>query len=255
MYIIVTFYVIFGFNSPISSCFHCHSEFHIVPIAPGQTRVLLRQNLPKGPILSTVLSIPFAEPFLQKLVNIWNYHIALEDYSVMQGQAHNVDDLGAPHLALGDLGDDLVSHFYKWKNSAEKNDGSLPFFSQWDGKTLDFKAAVTDKEMAQETSFSVVDDKENVDGQQVGTYGILKSYSQATPHDKYPPVNYQMYKPILALDQMMRKDAPGNPEVVESDSGRLVPAGVMATMTIGAAAYAGAAVAQSMDILPTLLHV
>ena len=64
---------------------------------------------------------------------------------------------------------------------------------------------------AQETSFSVVDDKEYVDGQQVGTYGILKSYSQATPYDKYPPVNYQMYKPILAVDQMMRRDAPGNP--------------------------------------------
>lgn len=100
-------------------------EFHIVPIAPGQSRVILRQHLPKGPILTTALSIPFAEPFLQKLVRIWNYHIALEDYSVMQGQAHNVDDLGAPHLALGDLGDDLVAHFYKWKTSAEKNDGAL----------------------------------------------------------------------------------------------------------------------------------
>ncbi|KAL7532953.1 hypothetical protein ACHAXR_004954, partial [Thalassiosira sp. AJA248-18] len=218
-------------------------EFHIVPISPGQTRVLLRQNLPKGPILSTVLSIPFAESFLQKLVNVWNYHIALEDYSVMQGQAHNVDDLGAPHLALGDLGDDLVSHFYKWKASAEKNDGALPFFAKWDGKAMDFKAAVTDKEMSQETSFSVVDDKENVDGRQVGTYGILKSYSQATPHDKYPPVNYQMYKPLLAMDQMMRKDAPGNPEV-EPKNGSLVMATV--TVTVGAAATVGAAVAQTI---------
>lgn len=231
-------------------------EFHIVPIAPGQSRVILRQHLPKGPILTTALSIPFAEPFLQKLVQIWNYHIALEDYSVMQGQAHNVDDLGAPHLALGDLGDDLVAHFYKWKTSAEKNDGALPFFSKWDGKAMDFKAAITEKDMSQETSFSVVDDKENVDGQQVGTYGILKSYSQATPHEKYPPVNYNMYKPLLAMDQMMRKDAPGNPEYDKSNAkGKLVPAGVMATVTIGAAATVGAAVAQSMDMLPTLLHV
>ena len=93
-------------NSGILTLF---PQFHIIPIAPGQTRVLLRQNLPKGPILSTALSIPFVEPVLEKLVNIWNYHIALEDYSVMQGQAHNIDDLGAPHLALGDLGDDLVA--------------------------------------------------------------------------------------------------------------------------------------------------
>jgi hypothetical protein len=34
---------------------------------------------------------------------IRNYHIALEDDSVMQGQTHNIDDLGAPHLALKDL--------------------------------------------------------------------------------------------------------------------------------------------------------
>lgn len=57
-------------------------EFHIVPIAPGRTRVLLRQNLPQGPILSTILSVPGSGQFLQKLVNMWNYHIALEDYSV-----------------------------------------------------------------------------------------------------------------------------------------------------------------------------
>ena len=33
-------------------------EFHIVPIAPKRTRVLLRQHLPKGPILTTVTGFP-----------------------------------------------------------------------------------------------------------------------------------------------------------------------------------------------------
>lgn len=56
--------------------------------------------------LTTALSIPGADFVLEKLVNLWNYHIALEDYSVMQGQAHNVDDLGANHLSVGDLGDE-----------------------------------------------------------------------------------------------------------------------------------------------------
>lgn len=50
-------------------------EFHIIPIAPQRTRVLLRQYLPRGPILSTVTSFPFVVPLLTILVNNWNYHI------------------------------------------------------------------------------------------------------------------------------------------------------------------------------------
>ena len=61
-------------------------EFHIIPIAPYRTRVLLRQHLPKGPILSTVTGLPGMVPFLTGLVNNWNNHIALEDASVMMGQ-------------------------------------------------------------------------------------------------------------------------------------------------------------------------
>ena len=34
-------------------------EFHIVPIAPHRTRVLLRQHFPKGPILEQVASNDF----------------------------------------------------------------------------------------------------------------------------------------------------------------------------------------------------
>ncbi|KAL7554126.1 hypothetical protein ACHAWF_017544 [Thalassiosira exigua] len=220
-------------------------EFHIVPIAPGRTRVLLRQNLPKGPILSTALKVPSAEKLLTKLVNVWNYHIALEDYSVMQGQAHNCDDLGAPHLAVGDLGDDLVAHFYKWKGAAEENDGSLPFFSRWDGNGLAFKAATDEREVSRDTTFGVVDDGQRVDGRDVGTYGILKSYSQSTPVEKYPPVNYGVYKPLLDLDQMMRRDAPGN-EVDEEENSRLVAAGAMATTLVGTATV-GVAMARAME--------
>ena len=35
----------------------------------------------------------------------WNYNIALEDYSVMQGQAHNIDDLGAKNWKVNAHGD------------------------------------------------------------------------------------------------------------------------------------------------------
>ena len=71
-------------------------EFHIVPIAPGRTRVLLRQNLPQGPILSTILSVPGSGHVLQKLVNMWNYHIALEDYSV----SSNIPSSAILHIAI-----------------------------------------------------------------------------------------------------------------------------------------------------------
>jgi len=91
----------------------------------------------------------------------------------------DVDDLGTPHLARGDLGDDLVQSLYKWKSYAGKNDEALPFFSKWEvGKDLTFKAAIIEKDMSSETSFAVVDDGECVDGKNIGTYGILKSYSQ-----------------------------------------------------------------------------
>ena len=103
-------------------------EFNIIPLGPHRTRVLLRQRFPKGPILSTLLNVPGFSALLTYLVRSWNpnpnpdpnpnpspspdpnpnpspnpsqvrswnYQIGVEDYSVMQGQAHNINDLGAP---------------------------------------------------------------------------------------------------------------------------------------------------------------
>ena len=167
----------------------------------------------------------------------------------MQGQAHNVDDLGAPHLALGGLGDDLVQHFYRWKNAAETNDGALPFFSEWKGgRELNFKPASKETEMSSETSFAVLDDGEHVDGKAVGTYGILKNYHQQTPTADYPPVNYKMYKPLLDLDQAFRRDSPGNKVKEDEVFGGTVAAGVAASMMVGAATV-GNAVASVSDFL------
>jgi len=110
-------------------------EFNIIPLGPHRTRVLLRQRFPKGPILSTLLNVPGFSALLTYLVRScnpnpnpdpnpnpnpnpnpspdpdpnpnpspnpsqvrsWNYQIGVEDYSVMQGQAHNINDLGAPN--------------------------------------------------------------------------------------------------------------------------------------------------------------
>jgi methyltransferase (TIGR00027 family) len=185
-----------------------HEEFHIVPIARGRTRVLLRQHLPRGPILDTALQIPGVPYGLKKLVQLWNYHISLEDYSVMQGQAHNIDDLGAPHLAVGDLGDDVVAKFYKWKDAAVKNDGNLPYFSRWTSPKkghLDYNGASDVSQVAEKERFVVRDDRETVDGKMVGTFGVLRSYNQDQPHEVFPPVNYKKYSGILKLDQLIKR--------------------------------------------------
>ena len=66
-------------------------------------------------------------------MNNWNYHIGLEDYSVMQGQAHTIDDLGAPRINKAGKGDDLIYKFYNWYNKALENDGGQPYFARWTG--------------------------------------------------------------------------------------------------------------------------
>ena len=66
-------------------------------------------------------------------MNNWNYHIGLEDYSVMQGQAHTIDDLGAPRINKASKGDDLIYKFYNWYNKALENDGGQPYFARWTG--------------------------------------------------------------------------------------------------------------------------
>mmetsp|Transcript_23069 Transcript_23069/g.91489 ORF Transcript_23069/g.91489 Transcript_23069/m.91489 type:complete len:987 (+) Transcript_23069:73-3033(+) len=109
-----------------------HEEFHVVPVAPGRSRVLLRQHLPKGPILSTLLAIPGLERLIISMVRAWNHHIALEDYSCLVGQAHTVDDLGAPRLGAPGLGDDLIAQFHLWRDEAIRNDGGAePYFRKW----------------------------------------------------------------------------------------------------------------------------
>ena len=90
-------------------------EFNIIPIAPYRTRVLLRQHLPQGPILTTVTSLPFMLPLITLLVNNWNNVIGLEDAAVLTGQAHTIEDLNAPRMGVGGLGDDLIAKYWGWR--------------------------------------------------------------------------------------------------------------------------------------------
>mmetsp|Transcript_1938 Transcript_1938/g.5759 ORF Transcript_1938/g.5759 Transcript_1938/m.5759 type:complete len:822 (-) Transcript_1938:78-2543(-) len=164
-----------------------HEEFHIVPVAPKRTRVLLRQHLPKGPILTTVTQLPGVPRFLEVLVNNWNYHIGLEDYSVMQGQAHLIDDLGAPRINRAGKGDDLVAKFYQWYNEALENDGGQPYFARWTGGASYERQTVENGRTPRD--FSDIDDGPD------GTIGIKETFHAVHPVASFPPANPEPYLP------------------------------------------------------------
>ncbi|KAJ8598145.1 hypothetical protein CTAYLR_007416 [Chrysophaeum taylorii] len=156
-----------------------HESFDICPISPKRTRVFLRQYLPKGPILTSLLSIPGFEPALKALVNNWNYHIALEDYSVMVGQATTIDDRGAKRLERLGPGDDLIARFYAWRDEAlTKGD---PYFHNWaggDGVPPPGPKADEDEDAS------------------AAYFGLRETFHANTPVTFYPPANPTKYLPL-----------------------------------------------------------
>ena len=176
-------------------------EFNIVPLGPHRTRVLLRQRFPKGPILSALLRMPGTKEALQYLVRNWNYQIALEDYSVMQGQAHNIDDFGAPNWNAVANGDDLIVKFWKWYRQANENDGhgearNVEYYTRYDGERLDSRAAaaagepVVIERPTHRTGASIV----SMDAEQRESAGYLPHYVEEGPIADYPPINHGHYR-------------------------------------------------------------
>eukprot|EP00520_Triparma_pacifica_P000662 CAMPEP_0118650162 /NCGR_PEP_ID=MMETSP0785-20121206/10099_1 /TAXON_ID=91992 /ORGANISM="Bolidomonas pacifica, Strain CCMP 1866" /LENGTH=943 /DNA_ID=CAMNT_0006542517 /DNA_START=61 /DNA_END=2889 /DNA_ORIENTATION=- len=180
-------------------------EFHIIPIAPGRARVLLRQHLPKGPILSTITSLPGMLPFLTALVNNWNYHIALEDGAVMQGQSHLIEDLNAPRMQVGGLGDDLMSRYWAWRREAhEKSPDGNPWFNTLNDVSRASIATGTtygDSQDVIKLARSGPNKIVNVEK----SLGIKQAYIQETPEAKYAPMNGQGYLSALYWDDVVKK--------------------------------------------------
>ena len=166
-------------------------EFNIVPVGPHRTRVLLRQRFPKGPILTTLLKIPGTRSTLQYLVRNWNYQIGLEDYCVMQGQAHNIDDLGAPNWRATGAGDDLIIKFWKWKRQALKNDATdAEYYQRWDGITLDpSEIALSAPDAAEVRSQAPT----HAGGDIAAEGELRQDYITNMPAADYPPINWRPY--------------------------------------------------------------
>ena len=203
-------------------------EFHIIPVAPQRTRVLIRQHLPKGPILSTVTSIPFLKPALTALVNSWNYHIGLEDAAVMQGQAHRIEDLGAPRMSVGGLGDDLIKRYWKWRQAAHEsisdneNELKTPYFTKLSDNGLGAMPSgiptgtafgdnhETIRRVRAESATRgtpLVGDDGGIDeatGNAIGSWGIKQNYLQNTPAANFPPMNYKPYAKLLVFDDLVK---------------------------------------------------
>jgi len=198
-------------------------EFHCVPIAPQRTRVLLRQHLPRGPILSTITRLPGLLPVLTLIVNMWNYQIALEDGNVMQGQANRIEDWGSPRLLIGGLGDDLIKRYWGWRSKAHQNlqlehGINSPYHVNFSGATEnpgiptgtaygDDPALVQKvRADAQTRNTPLVHDNRDVDafGNAVGTWGIKQDYIQDLPAANFPPVNYKPYARLLVFDDMVK---------------------------------------------------
>jgi len=198
-------------------------EFHCVPIAPQRTRVLLRQHLPRGPILSTITRLPGLLPVLTLVVNMWNYQIALEDGNVMQGQANRIEDWGAPRLSVGGLGDDLIMRYWTWRRKAHNNlkleyDKDSPYHVTFSGvlqnPSIPTGTAFGDDPVlvskvntnAQARNTPLVTDSGETDafGKAVGSWGIKQDYIQELPAANFPPINYKPYARMLVFDDLVK---------------------------------------------------
>mmetsp|Transcript_6855 Transcript_6855/g.14381 ORF Transcript_6855/g.14381 Transcript_6855/m.14381 type:complete len:459 (-) Transcript_6855:164-1540(-) len=202
-------------------------EFHIIPVAPQRTRVLLRQHLPRGPILSTITGIPGLIPLLTLLVNNWNYHIALEDACVMVGQSNRIEDWGSPRMRIGGLGDDLIKSFWNWRAQAHENlakEGKVsPYFVNFEengssdpvavgipsGTSFGDELSLVSKvrEDSQFRNSPLIVDNQEVNpktGNPIGTWGIKQAYLQDQPPANFPPINYKQYADMLVFDTVVK---------------------------------------------------
>jgi len=217
-------------------------EFSIVPIGPHRTRVLLRQRFPKGPILTSLLKVPGTRELLQFLVRNWNYQIGLEDYCVMQGQAHNIDDLGAPNWNALGTGDDLIVKFWKWKKRALETDGmTCEYYTRWDGSSLDPHVMQQNSRPAPvlaptHGAGELANRKETA---------LQPHYIAAAPVADYPPINYRPYPLIQPLidDHINALDTPAEIHKLLKQMRRFQVPALLGTLS-GLAAGAGLATLQ-----------
>jgi len=176
-------------------------------------------------------------------VRNWNYQIGLEDYSVMQGQAHNIDDFGAPQWQGLSTGDDLIVRFWKWKEAALKRD-NLPseYFSRWDGSTFDPSDASAEH-AGQARQGVAWGDRMPTPADDIGY--LKEGYLADMPLADYPPINYRRYQ--------REQDIWNLPETLKGLAPNLGLASVLgASSGLVAASVATSGIAKTVDLVSSV---
>jgi len=152
----------------------CVEEAHVVPIAPGRTRVLLRQFSAAAHGMSPLLLLPGTRGLLSTLGRNRNYEAALAAYPAVQERAATVEASGMP---VG--GSSTASGFDEWHRDVLQHEDE-PFFRGWDNSLLGPKFG-----------------QQGDDDTAAGTYGLKKSYVQNTPVVEYAPMNHEPYRELV----------------------------------------------------------
>lgn len=147
----------------------------------------------------------------------------------MQGQAHRIEDLGAPRMTIGGLGDDLIKRYWRWREKAHSSlkaddltDIKSPYFNSLNNNgqgampsgirtgTAFGDATETVNRVRTEARVRgspLVRDDGGIDestGKEIGSWGIKQNYVQDLPAAQFPPMNYKPYANLLVLDDLVK---------------------------------------------------
>ena len=142
-------------------------EAYVVPVAPGRSRVLLRQRLKKGPLLTTLARTLGASSIITALLRRWNYQVGHSDTT---GRPPIVDEHGMPQPSEQFLFRDAVAQFWDWHSQVDRTHGQ-PYFLRWNGDATPSALG-----------------RQQTDADGVGTYGLKKSYVQDNPIPEFAPL-------------------------------------------------------------------
>lgn len=138
----------------------CLEVTHVVPIATGRTRVLVRQHFRRSGALGVLLNVPGAAAVLSSLVRNWNYDVSELDVAddEQQQQSPSAQD------------DAIVARFWDWHARMLATE-SEPYFTRWGDRT----------------AYSSSLGRQEADSQ-VGTYGLKRNYVQENPKPEFAPL-------------------------------------------------------------------
>jgi len=150
----------------------------------------------------------------------------------MQGQAHNIDDFGAPNWQATSTGDDLIIRFWRWVRSALEADAltehaHAEYYQRFDGtrldpQQLDALAPIPTQGLSHGSGEQA---RERPD--------MREHYLHAAPIADYPPINFKGYTTGQGAIDALAKLPERLPELLPSIAPSTV-LGASAGLVVGA---------------------